>query len=32
MDWTNGCIALTNAEVSELRRYVSRGTEVVIVE
>jgi murein L,D-transpeptidase YafK len=32
MDWTNGCIALTNAEISELRRYVSRGTEVVIVE
>jgi murein L,D-transpeptidase YafK len=31
-DWTNGCIALTNDEVSELRQFVSLGTEVVIKE
>jgi murein L,D-transpeptidase YafK len=32
LDWTNGCIALTNNEVSELRQFVSLGTEVVIKE
>ena len=30
LNWTNGCIALTNDEISELRQYVSIGTEVVI--
>ncbi len=31
-DWTEGCIALTNNEVIELRRYVDIGTRVVIKE
>jgi murein L,D-transpeptidase YafK len=31
-DWTEGCIALTNEEISELRRFVSIGTRVVIRE
>ena len=30
MNWTEGCIALTNSEVTELSRLVSIGTEVVI--
>lgn len=29
-DWTNGCIALTNQEVNELRQYVKIGTPIVI--
>ena len=29
-DWTEGCIALTNEEISELRRFVTIGTRVVI--
>lgn len=32
MDWTQGCIALTNREVRELRRFVDVGTPVVILE
>lgn len=32
VDWTEGCIALTNAEIAELRAYVTIGTEVVIKE
>lgn len=32
IDWTEGCIALTNAEVAEVRAYVAIGTEVVIKE
>ena len=32
LDWTKGCVALTNDEVSELRQLVSIGTEVVIQE
>lgn len=32
VDWTEGCIALTNAEIAELRAYVTVGTEVVIRE
>ena len=32
LDWTEGCIALTNEEVDELRRYVDIGTRVVITE
>ena len=30
MNWTEGCIALTNAEVRELRDIIRIGTEVVI--
>ena len=29
-NWTQGCIALTNREIRELRRYVGVGTRVVI--
>ena len=29
-DWTDGCIALTNQEINELRQYVQIGTPVVI--
>ncbi|MHC8441300.1 MAG: L,D-transpeptidase family protein [Candidatus Eutrophobiaceae bacterium] len=29
-NWTNGCIALTNEEITELRRYVKLGTQVII--
>jgi murein L,D-transpeptidase YafK len=29
-NWTQGCIALSNEEINELRAYVSRGTRVVI--
>lgn len=32
VDWTEGCIALRNAEIAELRAYVAIGTEVVIKE
>lgn len=32
LDWTEGCIALTNHDVQELRRYVTVGTRVVISE
>jgi murein L,D-transpeptidase YafK len=31
-NWTDGCIALTNEEVTELRRLVDIGTRVVIRE
>lgn len=31
-NWTEGCIALTNKEIIELRQYVSIGTKVVIKE
>jgi murein L,D-transpeptidase YafK len=31
-NWTDGCIALTNEEVTELRRFVDIGTRVVIRE
>ncbi len=31
-NWTEGCIALTNEEITELRKYVSTGTTVVIHE
>jgi murein L,D-transpeptidase YafK len=30
MDWTEGCVALTNREIVELRRYVAIGTRVDI--
>lgn len=32
LDWTQGCIALTNRDVNELRSYVTVGTRVVIRE
>lgn len=32
LNWTEGCIALTNNEINILRRYISRGTQVVIKE
>lgn len=31
-NWTEGCIAVTNAEINELRQYITRGTTVVIRE
>ena len=31
-NWTQGCIALTNAQIEDLRHYVTVGTEVVINE
>ncbi len=31
-NWTAGCIALTNDEISELRQYVTIGTPIVITE
>ena len=31
-NWTEGCIAVTNEEISELRKYISLGTKVVIRE
>ena len=31
-NWTEGCIALRNEEISELRKYVSIGTPVFITE
>lgn len=30
MDWTNGCIAVTNSEIEEIFSLVSTGTDVVI--
>ncbi len=30
LDWTTGCIALTNREIRELRHFVDVGTKVVI--
>ena len=32
LDWTEGCIALTNEEIMELRNFVDIGTQVVIAE
>ena len=32
LNWTKGCLALTNDEISTLRQYVTIGTEVVIKE
>jgi len=31
-NWTDGCIALKNEEIRDLRRYVSLGTRVIINE
>jgi murein L,D-transpeptidase YafK len=30
VDWTNGCIAVTNAEIDEIWRYVKDGTPIEI--
>ena len=32
VNWTEGCIALKNEEVNELRKYVSIGTRIIISE
>ena len=32
LDWTEGCIALRNAEINELRPFLGLGTRVVIRE
>lgn len=29
-NWTDGCVALTNAQIDRLRRYVSLGTRVLV--
>ena len=31
-NWTDGCIALTNEEINELKQYVAIGTKVIIKE
>lgn len=31
-NWTNGCIALTNQQIIDLKQYVSIGTKVIINE
>lgn len=31
-NWTDGCIAMTNEQISELRKYVDIGTKVIIKE
>ena len=30
VNWTDGCIALTNKDINTLRKYVSIGTPVII--
>jgi murein L,D-transpeptidase YafK len=32
INWTEGCIALTNAEITDLKRFVDVGTPVIIKE
>ncbi len=32
INWTEGCIALTNSEINDLRKYVDVGTPVIIKE
>ena len=32
LNWTDGCIALTNHDINELKQYVNIGTVVVINE
>ncbi len=32
INWTEGCIALTNAEINDLRKFVDVGTAVIIKE
>lgn len=31
-NWTNGCIALTNEQINDLKQYVAIGTKVIIKE
>lgn len=31
-NWTQGCIALTNAEIDELRQFIQRGTQIIILD
>ncbi len=31
-DWTQGCIALRNNEVEQLTQYISKGTQVTIID
>lgn len=31
-DWTQGCIALRNEEVEQLTQYISKGTQVTIID
>ncbi|MGH8526198.1 MAG: L,D-transpeptidase family protein, partial [Gammaproteobacteria bacterium] len=32
VNWTEGCIALTNEQIDSLRKHVGIGTKVVIAE
>ncbi|MGH8583865.1 MAG: L,D-transpeptidase family protein [Gammaproteobacteria bacterium] len=32
LNWTKGCIALTNAQIDDLKKYIGLGTKVVITE
>ena len=32
INWTQGCIAMTNAEINDLKKYVGIGTRVIINE
>ena len=32
IDWTEGCVALRNYEIKELKQFVSVGTKVIISE
>lgn len=32
LNWTEGCIALTNGEINDLRKYIDIGTQVIIRE
>jgi len=32
MNWTQGCVALTNQQIDELAKWVEVGTRVVISE
>ncbi len=32
LNWTNGCIALTNEEINDLRKFIAIGTPVIIKE
>ena len=32
LNWTDGCIALTNNEINDLKKYIDVGTQVIIKE
>ena len=32
LNWTDGCIALTNNDIKDLMKYIKVGTTVVITE